>query len=92
MARAIRRPVESLTAIARALGSGGLTGPLVGGVRELDQIGGALQATAIALEQRARARDQAEAALRASEQRFRMLAESLPQLVWTCLPDGASTS
>jgi len=88
MARAIRRPVESLTAIARALGSGELAGALVGGVRELDQIGGALHATAIALEKRARARDQAETALRASEQRFRMLAESLPQLVWTCLPDG----
>ena len=26
--------------------------------------------------------------MRASEARFRMLAESLPQLVWTCLPDG----
>ena len=88
MARAIRRPVESLTAIARALGSGEPAGPLVGGVRELDQIGDALHATATALEQRARARDQAETALRASEQRFRMLAESLPQLVWTCLPDG----
>ena len=49
MARAIRRPVESLTAIARALGSGEFAGPLVGGVRELDQIGGALHATAIAL-------------------------------------------
>jgi len=88
MARAIRRPVESLTAIARALGSGEPAGPLVGGVRELDQIGKALRGTATALEQRAHARDQAETALRASEQRFRMLAESLPQLVWTCLPDG----
>ena len=88
MARAIRRPVESLTAIARALGSGEPAGPLVGGVRELDHIGDALQATATVLEQRAHARDQAETALRASEQRFRMLAESLPQLVWTCLPDG----
>jgi PAS domain S-box-containing protein len=88
MARAIRRPVESLTAAARALGGGGPVGPPVGGVRELDQIGDALRATGIALEQRTRAREQAETALRASEERFRMLAESLPQLVWTCLPDG----
>ena len=33
-------------------------------------------------------RKQAEEALRQSEARFRTLAESLPQLVWTCLPDG----
>ena len=26
--------------------------------------------------------------LRESEQRFRTLAEALPQLVWTCFPDG----
>ena len=88
MARAIRRPVESLTAAARGLGSGGPVRPPVGGVRELDQIGDTLCATDIALEQRNRAREQAEAALRASEERFRILAELLPQLVWTCLPDG----
>ena len=28
------------------------------------------------------------AALRASEARYRTLAETLPQLVWTCMPDG----
>jgi PAS domain S-box-containing protein len=88
MARVIRRPVESLTAAARALGSDEPVGPPVGGVRELDQIRDALCAAAAALEQRTRARAQAEAALRASEERFRRLAESLPQLVWTCLPDG----
>jgi PAS domain S-box-containing protein len=33
-------------------------------------------------------RKQAEAALRESEGRLRMLAEFLPHLVWTCRPDG----
>ena len=33
-------------------------------------------------------REQVEQALRASEARFRQLAESLPQLVWTCRGDG----
>jgi PAS domain S-box-containing protein len=33
-------------------------------------------------------RKEAEAALRQSEQRFRTLVETLPQLVWTCRPDG----
>lgn len=31
----------------------------------------------------------AQAELNESESRFRTIAESLPQLVWTCLPDGA---
>jgi len=33
-------------------------------------------------------RKQAEEVLRQNEARFRTLAEGLPQLVWTCLPDG----
>jgi PAS domain S-box-containing protein len=33
-------------------------------------------------------RKQAEGALRASEERFHSLADSMPQLVWTALPDG----
>jgi PAS domain S-box-containing protein len=33
-------------------------------------------------------RKNAEEALRDSEAKFRVLTESLPQLVWTCLPDG----
>lgn len=35
-------------------------------------------------------RRRAEEALRASEQRFRFLAESIPHLVWTCGADGAT--
>ncbi len=34
-------------------------------------------------------RRRTEEALRDSEARFRVLTESLPQLVWTCLPDGS---
>ncbi len=34
-------------------------------------------------------RMQAEEALRADEQRFRFLAESIPQMVWTACPDGS---
>ncbi len=33
-------------------------------------------------------RSRSEASLRDSEARFRVLTESLPQLVWSCLPDG----
>ena len=49
MARAIRRPVEALTAATKALGSGEPIGSLIGGVRELDEVGDALRSTAIAL-------------------------------------------
>jgi PAS domain S-box-containing protein len=89
MARAILRPVEALMVAARALGRGEPLGASIGGVRELEQVEEALRAADIALDQRARARETAEAALRVSEERFRTLAESLPQLVWTCLPDGS---
>jgi signal transduction histidine kinase/ActR/RegA family two-component response regulator len=49
MARAIRRPVEALRVATRALGSDEPLGPLIGGVRELDQVGDALRSTAAAL-------------------------------------------
>ena len=49
MARTIRRPVEALTVATKALGRGEPVGQLVGGVRELDQIGGELRNTAAAL-------------------------------------------
>src|SRR6202011_1455858 len=49
MARAIRRPVGALRVATRALGNGEPLGPLIGGVRELDQVGDALRSTAAVL-------------------------------------------
>ena len=49
MARAIRQPVEALTAATKALGRGEPIGQLVSGVRELDQVGGELHNAATAL-------------------------------------------
>jgi signal transduction histidine kinase/ActR/RegA family two-component response regulator len=49
MARAIRRPVEALTAATKALGRGEPVGQLVGGVRELDQVGEELRNAAAIL-------------------------------------------
>lgn len=57
MARAIQRPVEALTIATKALATGEPVGPLIGGVRELDQVGDALRNTAAAL---ARNREQLE--------------------------------
>ena len=46
----IRRPVKALTTAASVLGSGKTLGPLIGGVRELDQVGEALRNASVALE------------------------------------------
>jgi PAS domain S-box-containing protein len=47
-----------------------------------------LERRADALRTQAEQLHEAAARLRSSETRYRMLAETLPQLVWTCLPDG----
>ena len=57
MARAIRRPVEALTTATKALGAGEPLAPLIGGVRELDEVGNALRSTAAGL---VRSREQLE--------------------------------
>jgi C4-dicarboxylate-specific signal transduction histidine kinase len=60
MARAIRRPVEALTAATQALGRGEPVDPIRGGVRELDEVGDELRNAAAAL---ARNREQLESAV-----------------------------
>ena len=49
MAWGIRRPVEALRAATKALGNDEPVGPLIGGIRELDEVGDALHTTAIGL-------------------------------------------
>jgi PAS domain S-box-containing protein len=58
------------------------------GVREFDSLGDALARASELLSLRANQQRRTEQELRASEEHFRLLADSLPQLVWTARPDG----
>jgi PAS domain S-box-containing protein len=58
------------------------------GVREFDELSLAFAQASSLLRERAIQRQVAEAGQSASEERFRILADSLPQLVWTAGPDG----
>jgi len=57
-------------------------------VREYDSALAAFAVASDKIRRRADERDRAEAALRQSELRWRSIAETLPNLVWTDLPDG----
>lgn len=58
------------------------------GVLELDALCGALVEASKVLRRRADRQNSAEDELRNSEKHFRLLADSVPQLVWTARPDG----
>ncbi len=57
-------------------------------VREYDSALAAFAVASDKIRRRAQEREQAETALRQSELRWRSIAETLPNLVWTDLPDG----
>jgi PAS domain S-box-containing protein len=80
--------IKQLAANAASLGRGETVLPVQGPLREANEVARALSAASIGLRERARERDVAEAAMRASEARFRQLAEALPQLVWIMRADG----
>jgi len=84
----IARSIKELAADAASLGRGETILPRRGSLREANEVAGALSAASIGLRERGLDRDRAEAAMRASEGRFRQLAEALPQLVWIMRPDG----
>jgi PAS domain S-box-containing protein len=58
------------------------------GVREFDELSQAMGEASRLLEERAGRQRRAEDDLRRSEEHFRLLADILPQLVWTAGPDG----
>ena len=89
VARSFTRPLRRLADAASRVTGGDYDFTLP--VRSADEIGalslGFNEMTAAIRDRRAE-RDEAERALRESEERSRQIAESLPQLVWTCRPDG----
>jgi PAS domain S-box-containing protein len=58
------------------------------GVREFDSLANALGRASELISLRTTQQQRAEQELRTSEEHFRLLADSLPQLVWTARPDG----
>ncbi|HEX6010885.1 MAG TPA: PAS domain S-box protein [Geminicoccaceae bacterium] len=82
----VRHPVDRLLAVATRWAGGdyGARAGLGDRGSELGRLGDAFDAMAAAVEER-------EAALRASEERFRLLADTVPDIVWTAAPDGAIT-
>jgi PAS domain S-box-containing protein len=80
--------VWSLQSAAEAIGAGKPVVPRPTGVREFDALSSAFAQTSSLLHERALQKEIAEAERSASEERFRVLADSLPQLVWTAGPDG----
>jgi PAS domain S-box-containing protein len=78
--RADAETLGNITLLERPLHPVTLTSAVRAAIRARER----QRAAARVLEQR----EAAERALRQSEARYRNLAEALPQLVWTCLPDG----
>jgi PAS domain S-box-containing protein len=86
--RALARKVRQLESLTEKVFTGA---PIVAeptGIREFDSLGDALARASRLLSLQAEKQHRAEQELRTSEEHFRLLADSLPQLVWTARPDG----
>ena len=88
VARALTRQVRELEAKTRDVLTGATIASTSTGVREFDNLSEALARASALLALRTDQQREAEQELRSREEHFRLLADSLPQLVWTAGPDG----
>ena len=86
--RALTRLVRDLELKTRNVLTGAPIATTPTGVREFDSLSDALARTSELLALRTEQQRQTEQELRSREEHFRLLADSLPQLVWTAGPDG----
>ncbi len=87
-ARALTRRVRDLEAKTKNVLTGAPIATTPTGVREFDSLSDALSKTSELLALRTEQQRETEQELRSREEHFRLLADSLPQLVWTAGPDG----
>ena len=83
VARGITHPIEALARTAELLGRGDVVRAASTGLRITDEVMGSMQDASIALRER-------EEALRAGEERFRAMLETLPHIAVVLRPDGTS--
>ena len=86
--RALTRQVRELEAKTRNVLTGAPIAATPTGIREFDSLSDALGRASKLLALRTEQQHRAEQELRSREEHFRLLADSLPQLVWTAGPDG----
>jgi PAS domain S-box-containing protein len=86
--RALTRQVRELEAKTQNVLAGAPIAATRTGVREFDSLSDALARASELLALRTAQHRRAEQELRSREEHFRLLADSLPQLVWTAGPDG----
>ncbi len=86
--RALTRRVRDLESKTKNVLTGAPIDATSTGVREFDGLSDALAKTSELLALRTEQHRRTEQELRSREEHFRLLADSLPQLVWTAGPDG----
>jgi PAS domain S-box-containing protein len=86
--RALTRRVRDLESKTKNVLTGAPIAATSTGVREFDSLSDTLSRTSELLALRTEQQRHTEQELRSREEHFRLLADSLPQLVWTAGPDG----